>query len=242
MTEKSLDESALDRKYFIDNSVYNCPFCNRRNVAYDLSDDWVFDWSAEKKCYGYIVRCSSCDKESMHLSSSYLIEPKDPITGRRHYRFLRSSADIDSDIFYSVPTSFFTVDPLIPKTIRELITEAEGSQRMNYLTGASACMRKSIYELLVYEELKDGNYEDRIKSLKCKYPSINSELFDILGHIQHMTSNKVHEQSWDKWNSSTIRLILETTKEILHEIYVLPAKREQHRDRIMQLRQEVGKS
>ena len=68
MAEKSLDKSALDSKYFIDNSVYNCPFCNRRNVIYDLTEDWVFDWSAEKKCYGYIVQCSSCCKKSMHLS------------------------------------------------------------------------------------------------------------------------------------------------------------------------------
>ena len=87
-------------------------------------------------------------------------------------------------------------------------------------------MRKAIYELLVYEELKDGSYEKRIKSLKCKYPSINQNLFDTLFHIQQMTSDKVHEQSWDKWDSLTISLILETTKEILHEIYVLPAERE----------------
>ena len=175
----------------------------------------------------------------MHLSYRFMLEPK---TRRTYYRFSTSLEDIDSHIFHSAPTSFFTIDTRIPKTIRELITEAEGSQKMNYLTGASACMRKAIYELLVCEELKDGRYEDRIKSLKCKYPSINPELFDILGHIQQMTSDKVHEQSWDKWNSSTIRLILETTKEILHEIYVLPAEREQRRNTILQLRQEVGKS
>lgn len=124
-----------------------------------------------------------------------------------------------------------------------MVSEAEGCQKLNYLTGASACMRKAIYELLVYEGLINGNYEDQIKSLKGKYTSIDEELFDILSHIQQMTSEKVHEQSWDKWHSAHITLILEATKEILREIYVLPAEKKQRRNEILQLRQStVGKS
>ena len=53
--------------------------------------------------------------------------------------------DIDSSIFYSVPTSYFVIDKRIPKIIRDLITEADGSLKMNFLTGSSACMRKAIY-------------------------------------------------------------------------------------------------
>ena len=92
--------------------------------------------------------------------------------------------------------------------IRELINEAEGSLKMNYLTGASACMRKAIYELLVYEKIEGDSYKDRINSLKGLYSLIDPELFDVLGHIQQMTSDKVHEQTWDKWNSPTLRLII----------------------------------
>jgi hypothetical protein len=130
--------------------------------------------------------------------------------------------DIDSKLFYSVPTSFFVIDSRIPAIIRELITESEGCLKMNYLTGASACMRKAIYELLIKENAEGKDYESRIKSLKSKFPSINSELFDILSAIQDMTSDKIHEQSWDKWNSPNLKLIIETLKNVLYEIYVSP--------------------
>ena len=174
----------------------------------------------------------------MHLSFNW-IHSTYSIKGRNYWRFTEGIEDIDSSLFYSVPTSFFTVDTRVPRIIRELITEAEGSLKMNYLTGASACIRKAIYELLVHEKLTDGEYEARIKSLKDKYPSIDPELFDVLGHIQQMTSDKVHEQSWDKWDSPNLKLITETLKIVLHEIYVLPDEKKQQTNRIQQLRQEA---
>ena len=56
------------------------------------------------------------------------------------WRF-KNDINIDENIFYSVPSSFFTIDSRVPKEIRELISEAEGCVKMNYLTGASACTR-----------------------------------------------------------------------------------------------------
>ncbi len=44
--------------------------------------------------------------------------------------------ELDEHIFFSVPTSFFVIDERIPRIIRELITEAEGCVKMNFLTGA----------------------------------------------------------------------------------------------------------
>jgi len=209
------DMSHLDEKYFIDESVYNCPFCNRRNVKYTISDYCVFDWSNTKKCYIWIVNCSSCEKTSMHLSYT-------DISWEHNFRRFKDDIDIDANIFYSVPTSFFVIDSRIPRIIRELIAEAEGSLKMNFLTGASACTRKAIYELIIKEESEGDNYEDKIKYLKKKYPQIDETLFDILCHIKDMTSDKVHEQSWDKWDSKHLTLFIETLKAILHEIYVLP--------------------
>lgn len=142
-------------------------------------------------------------------------------TGSSSFR-LSGRIDLDSQFFYSVPTSFFVVDSRIPKIIRELIAEAEGCIKMNYLTGASACCRKAIYELTVKEKAKGQDYEARIKFLKKKFPSVDSELFDILCHIKDMTSDKIHEQSWDKWDTKHLKLFLETLKAILHDIYVIP--------------------
>ena len=84
----------------------------------------------------------------------------------------RDDVDIDSHIFYSVPTSFFVVDSRIPKIIRELITEAAGCIKMNYMTGASACTRKAIYELLIEEGVEGRNYDEKIDALKDTHRSL----------------------------------------------------------------------
>ena len=228
------DQSNLDKKYFIDNKTYNCPFCNRRNVVYDLKDFFTFDWSKTKRCYAYFVECSSCDKVSMHLSYENIRQPS--------YMGLKDGIDIDTYVFYSVPTSFFVVDKRIPKILRELITEAEGCLKMNFLTGASACIRKGIYELLVIEKAEEANYESKIKSLKRKHPETDPTYFDVLAHIQDMTSDKVHEQSWDKWDSNTLKLIIETLKAILYDIYVIPQVKRERSLEIQQLREALERN
>lgn len=228
------DQSYLDKKYFIDSEVYNCPFCNRRNVGYKIADSFEFDWTDTKKCFGYLVYCFSCENTSMHLSFEYILNSSTD-------RFSDAINDIDSKIFYSVPTSFFVMDQRIPKIIRELITESEGCLKMNFLTGASACMRKAIYELLVIEKTKGADYESKIKFLKEKYPNSDPALFDILAHIQDMTSDKIHEQSWDKWDSKYLRLIIETLKTVLYDIYVLPKVKTERSRFIQQLRESLMK-
>ena len=127
----------------------------------------------------------------------------------------------------------------MPKVIRELITEAEGCIKMNYLTGASACCRKAIYELTVFEKAEGDNYESRIKYLKNKFPAVDGELFDVLCHIKDMTSDKVHEQSWDKWDSRHLSLFIETIKTILHEVYVVPDEKKNRSSKVRDLLQEV---
>lgn len=232
------DKSYLDKKYFIDPEVYNCPFCNRRNVQYTLTRNFTFHWRQNKPCFGYLVKCNSCDNYSMHLSFEELHYRLD--YAKRLY-FHDTIKDIDSKIFYSVPTSFFVMDSRIPKVIRELITEAEGCLKMNFLTGASACTRKAIYELLIIEKAEGSDYESRIKSLKAKNPDSDPTLFDILSHIQDITSDKIHEQSWDKWEPKYLKLIIETLKTILHDIYVIPSIKKERSSSIQKLLDIVNK-
>jgi len=170
----------------------------------------------------------------MHLTFENLQEKRPAPT-----RF-KGNIDIDAAIFYSVPSSFFTVDSRIPKVIRELISEAEGCLKMNYLTGASACTRKAIYELLVREKVKGAHYDDRIKALKSSHPEIDPELFDILAQIKDMTSDKIHEQSWDKWESGHLKLFLETLKTILHEMFVVPKEKELRKKSIRDIKASLG--
>ena len=229
------DQSSLDKKYFVDSVTYNCPFCNRRNVMYTQLDFATFDWSNEKTCYVYMTQCTSCKKVSMHLSYSDIRDPA--YMGR--VKPFRDDIDIDSQIFYSVPTSFFVMDRRIPGIVRELITEAEGCLKMNYLTGASACMRKAIYELLILQKAEGDDYKSRIKSLKNKHPESDPTLFNILADIQNMTSDKIHEQSWDKWDSNYLKLIIETLKTVLHDIYVIPEVKKERYVTIRKLQQSL---
>lgn len=222
-----MDASHLDQKYFIDPAIYNCPYCKRRHVSYRNYDSGSFDWDNETQCFFYVVQCDSCKNRSFHLSFEDI---------KGEYRFTKG-IDIDSKLFYSVPTSSFAIDERVPLVIRELITEAEGSLKMNFLTGASACARKAIYELTVKEKCEGKDYEAKIKSLKAKYPSVDETLFDTLAHIQDMTSDKIHEQSWPKWESPHLKLIIETLKTILHEIFVIPDEKKQ---RVLKIQKMKG--
>jgi hypothetical protein len=146
---------------------------------------------------------------------------------------------LDAAFFYSVPTSFFILDERIPRVLRELISEAQGCMKSNYLTGASACARKMVYELGVLKNAAGDNYEDRIKSLKELLPEVDPAFFDTLLTVQQLTSTKVHEGSYDGWESKHLRVILSALSEVLHEIYVVPALREERRRKIVNLKQEL---
>ncbi len=223
-----MDLSHLDKKYFVDGDVYNCPFCKRNNVKYSMVGYFRFDWSGNKECFGYLIQCSSCDKTSLHLSYQDLrAQQYTSRIGSGNY--FSGVGEIDSKIFYSRPSSYFTLDNRIPDKIRQLIFEAEQSRQANLLVGASACLRKAVYELIKHEAItvkneKTGrtNYGASIKKLKEKFSNVSPELFDALSNIQEMASDPLHEESWEAWDSPKSRFLIELVKSILDEVYVLP--------------------
>lgn len=239
------DESHLDKRYFVDEHVYNCPFCNRRHVSYSIYGYISFNWAADKQCHAYFVRCHSCESDSMHLTFQKLaVYAVGQIRSSQRWRFsfpqeVDAGQALAEAFFYSVPTSFFVLDERVPRVLRELLTEAEGCLKSNFLTGASACARKIVYELASIEKTSGDNYEDRIKSLKQIHPEIEATYFDTLLTIQQVTSTKVHENSYDGWESKHLRVILASLAEILHELYVVPALREDRRKSIQALKQEL---
>lgn len=254
-----MDLSHLDKKYFIDDHVYNCPFCKRGNVAYRLVSHFQFDWKDGEKCYGYLVQCGStgCGKVSMHLSKSNLrkyIPPRPTfessyargVVPQGYYANdeLSDQLNLDELIFYSRPTSFFTLDERLPKKIRDLIFEAEQSRQANLLVGASACLRKAIYELIEHEKVtvkKENNgytdYQSSIKALKEKFPHVSPELFDTLANIQELASDSLHEASWEAWDSPKLRFLIELAKATLDEMYVVPDERKKRMGTLGQLKE-----
>lgn len=173
----------------------------------------------------------------MHLS--YKDFEVDFISGRQRFTASGIEKDLDDHIFYSVPTSFFVLDQRVPRILRELLTEAEGSLKGNFLTGASACARKIVYELAIAQGIEEGNYEDRIKTLKERSSQIEPVYFDTLLTIQQVTSSKVHENAYDGWDAKHVRLILASLREVLHELYVVPALRADGREAILRLKAEL---
>jgi hypothetical protein len=146
---------------------------------------------------------------------------------------------LDDIFFYSVPTSFFALDERIPRVLRQLLTEAEGCLKSNFLTGASACARKIVYELGVLCKAQGDNYEDRIKSLKEFHPEVDATFFDTLLTIQQVTSTKVHENAYDGWESKHLRLILLALSDVLHELYVAPALKADRRAAVLALKEKL---
>ena len=259
MANKSYDESHIERRYFIDENKYNCPYCNIRSINYWVDVNGSFDWTRQRKCYYYIVICDHCKKKSLHFSNynlyingqQFTSPPRALSTAGHLTQILKDGKNIDlldGAFFYHQPTTFFTIDNRIPEVIRELISEAEGCRKMNYLVGASGCLRKAIYELLKKEKIpKEENkkplkYEDRIEKLKQKLKNIEPEYFDTLGSIQGMTSSTLHEGEWESFSSPQLTFLIETTKEILCEIYVIPDERKDKKTILQKLKEQFTKT
>jgi hypothetical protein len=210
------DAIRLDKQYFIDPTIYDCPFCDRRHVGYANLGSETFNWSKDKACTIWRVKCNSCLLVSMHLTFQDL---QDETT--RLPRF-RGDVELDAAFFISVPTSFFVIDRRIPRVLREIITEAEGCAKMNLLTGASACARKAVFELFAMQKIDGTDYASRIGALAVKFPGVDKELFEVLGQIEDMTREKMQEQSWAAWDAKHLHVILQVLKTALHEMYVAP--------------------
>ena len=245
------DESYLDKKYFIDDDKYNCPFCNRRSIVYSvISKDFV-DWSEERKVYLYRIKCGGCGKISLHFSDyDFTILNLGKLINFSHKPYNAekdkvenySPENLDSYFFYHQPKSSFTINSLIPKKIRDLVSESEGCKKMNYLVGASGALRKAIYEFLENQKAEGERYQFKIKWLKEKYPQIDGSYFDALSNIQGMTSDNLHEKDgfWEPWSNDDLNYLIEVVKAVLDEVYVEPIKRRKIIDRISKMKSKSG--
>lgn len=238
-----MDLSHLDKKYFNDTETYNCPFCKRNNVPYKMRSHKEFDWNNEKKCYLYIIECSSCYKQSLHWSWEQILPKNARGEITSSISFDDDIANLDEKFFFHQPTSFFTLDSRIPEKIRDLITEAEKCRSANSLVGASACMRKAIYELLNIEEciVREEksvitDYTASIEKLEAKFPTIDKELFTTLKQIKSLSSDLLHEDSWEAWTSTDLISLTELLKIVLGEVYLREDEKQKIKELALSLR------
>ena len=92
------------------------------------------------------------------------------------------------------------------------------------------------------DETGRANYKESIKALKQKFLNVAPELFDSLGDMQAMTSDNVHEGSWEAWDSKMLRFFIELTKTTLHEIYVVPEERKERLGLLNQMKSAFSNS
>lgn len=135
---------------------------------------------------------------------------------------IQSTCD-DEHIILSIPTSSFTIDERIPKTLRELIGEAERCIQNGCLVGASACIRKAIYEFLIKEKASGDSVDEKIKSLKSQYKTLDDDYIDMLCGIKGIMCDQVHEASIHKsFSGDEGKAYIEILKEIFKQVYILP--------------------
>lgn len=267
MSPKKSDLSHKDYKYFINGKTYNCPFCKQGSVGYTIEEHGSFDIEGDQTVYYYIIKCmdEECDKKSFHLSEyelridykNFFFPPMEKAAYRPGPYPLHSSIidekgnsrELDDVFFHSMPTGAFTIDSRIPKKIRLPLIEADNCLKSGFLTGASACLRKSIYKLLKDKKIPEKNdkgelykYDERLSLLQRKFPHISAPLFTSLKRVLTLTSKEVHENDWEDFDSKKLRLLIFTTKEILKAIYVTPAEEEKRLSHLLELVQEANLS
>ena len=196
------------------------------------------------------------EKEYSTYSSGALCRTEDKISFlkvgyfKEHYWYYTNFTDsngnkvdieIDQSLILNIPTSFFTIDNRIPKQFRELINEAEKCISNNCLTGASACIRKTIYEFINKEKLEGSDYTAKIKSLKGKYNTLDDTYVDILSAIQGITSDQVHEQAYTNFDIQHTKIYIEVLKEVFNQIYVIPDELKSKQTKISSLYNAIKK-
>ena len=238
-----MDHSEKDNLYFIDQDIYNCPFCQRRNVKYSVTDTTWYHTGTENIMHVYQVKCSDCDGNSLHFTLDNLF----PTGYNGTYSRFRYSGQLDDHFLAHRPAVLHIMDNEVPKKLRILMAEADESRQSNLLTGASAALRKTIYQLLslqkvavVNEKTKHTDYKSSIYALRDKYTHVDPELFDLLAGVQELASDLVHEDSWVSWDAKQLRILTAIVYEILEEIYAEPARRKRRKEGLLELRARLS--
>ena len=257
-TESQVEEEIVnptEKKLIIDSFRHNCSHCGTKSARYTDISFMRIDVENGKHLYAMFLKCCVCNKTSMHLIKNlqFQVPPFNKIITHNGERLHINGTGvdggfwidknlvfpskiinaIDENIIMSIPTPTFIIDSEIPSKLRDLLIEALKCIKENALTGASACIRKAIYQFLTKEKAQGENYDDKINSIKKNWPQIEDYL-DILKGIKGITSDQVHEDSFASFKSDEARSYVAILEEIFREIYVIPEQRKLKKEKIMQ--------
>ena len=231
-----------DKKLIIDAVRHNCSHCGTKSARYNYIEFRRIDIENNGCLYAMFTTCCECGKTSMHLIKNFPSSVKNiqvsKITSHGGYFFNYDTLEaedidkIDSNIIMSIPTPRFIIDAGIPRKLKDLLIESLKCVKENALTGASACIRKAIYQFLKDVNAQGSNYDDKIKSIKKTYTQIEDYL-DILKGIKGITSDQVHEDSFSSFSSDEATSYIAILEEIFKEVFVIPEERKRKKEVIM---------
>lgn len=234
-----------DKKRIINAQQHNCAHCSTKGANFYDIKFIVIDETANKKLGILTLRCSCCHKITTHLI-------KNIPNGRTDFEYEGPSqspecfywyggchditenfAELNDNIIMSIPTPTFIIDSNIPKKLRDPLIEAGKCVKENALIGASACVRKAIYEFLLMQGATGNNYDEKIKSIKNNWAHL-SDYLDVLKGIKGVVSDQVHEDSFEAFSSDEIKYYVDVLEEIFREVYVIPKQRQERRNAIFE--------
>lgn len=233
-----------NKKIIFDVYRHNCSFCGTKSAAYKIKQIAKIDVSANKCLYMLFLECQTCKKIVAHLiknihsnkdvwSPIVMNHKGEPCNVLGSPIFTQEEiSQFNSNIILSIPTPTTIIDKEIPPKLRDLLIEALKCINENALTGASACIRKAIYEFLKKENSTKDCYDDKIRKLKKSYPVLKDYL-DILIGIKGITSDQVHEDSFTSFDSNEAYTYVSILEEIFKEVYVLPKQRSERKNAIL---------
>lgn len=232
-----------NKKRIINAQQHNCAHCGTKGANYYDIKFIVIDDIKDKKLGLLSIRCKCCKKITTHLikdihdhaNNFSLIDSSESMTSfmfHGHIYYLTKNIDcLDNNIIMSIPTPTFIIDADIPKKLRDPLIEAGKCVKENALVGASACVRKAIYEFLLMEGATGDNYDEKIKSIKGNWAHL-SDYLDVLKGIKGVVSDQVHEDSFEAFASDEIKYYVDVLEEIFREVYVIPQQRQDRKNAI----------
>lgn len=267
-----------DNRYFINRTQYNCPFCLTGAVRFKVVDHFDFNWSDVETRRCVLVQCQEpqCQNTSLHMSEHKVqggyngdlhlpwVKRMNPEKNKEEDVEWDKVYPIDEVFFYHHPNSSFVIDKRIPNKVRDLLDEASTCHKMGLLTGASACLRKAIFELLVHfnisktkktkneetgeENVERVDYFDRLDLLKNeilkKVPGVDTSLFSDMKKIYSLTSEPLHEKlpyemELGPLTGDQFKFLAGVLHDLLLQVFVEPSEREARRITLGELAKKV---
>jgi hypothetical protein len=123
----------------------------------------------------------------------------------------------------------------VPEKITVPFNEAERCRAVGSLTGAAACLRKSIYALCDEQRVEGSDYRKKIENLKVK----NQDYLELLKQIKWL-GDTVTKPGEELYTKEQVDLAIEILPEIVDDLYLIDERVETAGKLLAKVRSSLG--